>query len=429
MVITGSSRVRFTCIAGITCLLLVTADPSVAQVVSGTISGIVVDSADAVVPGASVTLINEGTQAARGEKSDRGGHFVFTATPPGNYTIRISAPGFTTVERTGNVLVANSKLDIGQVGLTVGQTKESISVSAQAELAQTGSAENSAVLTLDQLANIQDRSRDVMGLLSLLPGVVSGTVYNVPNGPGYGNVAPNIMGHPANWTVATVDGLVSNDAGNAEFFSSPDLDSLDEAQVQITNYDAEYSGNGGAVVNLITKAGTNKFHGSGYWYNRNEDYNANNFFNNLQGLPRPLYRYNTVGGDLGGPIPIKSLRDRLFFFYSIENWHVTTPNAAGQLTMPTAAERTGDFSQTIDLNGALIPIKDPLNGGAAFPGNIVPASRINATGQAMLNLFPLPNQLNRTVTKGNYNDQFQTSLSQPKTKPGFPSRLATFRQR
>ena len=212
---------RFSCLAGITCLVLVTADPSVAQVVSGTISGIVVDSADAVVPGASVTLVNEGTQAARGEKSDRGGHFVFTAIPPGNYTIRISAPGFTTVERTGNVLVANSKLDIGQVGLTVGQTKESISVSAQAELAQTGSAENSAVLTLDQLANIQDRSRDVMGLLSLLPGVVSGTVYNVPNGPGYGNVAPNIMGHPANWTVATVDGLVSNDAGNADFLAVP----------------------------------------------------------------------------------------------------------------------------------------------------------------------------------------------------------------
>jgi hypothetical protein len=390
-----------------------------AQVVSGTISGIVVDSSNASIRDASVVLTNEGTKATREVKTDASGRFVFTAVLPGTYSIRFTATGFSTVERTGNVLVANSTLDVGQVALQLGQTRETIQVTAQAELVQTGSSENSGVLTVDQLANLQDRSRDVMGLLNLLPGVASGAVYNIPNGPGYGNVAPNIMGHPANWSQATVDGLVSNDAGNAEFFSSPDLDSLDETQVQITNYDAEYSGNGGAVVNLITKAGTNQFHGSGYWYNRNEDYNADNFFNNAQHLARPLYRFNTVGGDIGGPVPIRKLRDRLFFFYSVENWHVKTPNAVGQLTMPTAAERTGNFSQSVDLNGALIPIKDPLNGGAPFPGNIVPASRINPTGQAILNLFPLPNQLNRALSNGNYNYEFQTDLSQPKTNQVF----------
>ena len=395
-------------------LLLAFAVPVQAQMISGTISGSIVDASGADIGGASVTLTNEGTGAAREIRTDHNGLFAFAAVQPGIYSIRISAAGFGTVERTGNVLTANSHLELGQLPLSVGQAQQSITVSAQTQLVQVGNSENAALISNKDLDILSARSRDVMGLLSLLPGVAAGSVYEVPNGPGYGNAAPNIMGHPNNWAVASIDGLVSNDAGSATYFSSPVMDALEEVQVQLNNYDAQYAGNGGAVINLITKAGTTQYHGTGYWFNRNEDYNANNFFNNATGLTRPLYRYNAVGGTFGGPVPVRKLRNRLFFFYAIENWHVQTPNALSQLTMPTALERQGNFSQTVDLNGALIPVKDPLT-GTPFPGNVVPTSRINPSGQAILNLFPLPNQLNRSITQGNYNDQFQTTLSQPKT--------------
>src|SRR4051812_7184105 len=166
--------------------------------------------------------------------------------------IRIAASGFRTVERTGNVLLANSTLQLEPISLTVGETKESITVSAQTSLVQSGSSENSAHLSQAQLDTIGTRGRDVTSLLTLLPGVSVGAVNEVPNGPGYGNTLPNIMGHPPNWSFASVDGLAGNDLGSANFFSSPNMDSIGEVQVQLNGYQAQYGGNSGAIINLIT---------------------------------------------------------------------------------------------------------------------------------------------------------------------------------
>src|SRR4051794_30852926 len=146
------------------------------QVISGTLAGTVVDSSGAAIAGASVTLINEGTKAVREDKSDGTGRFIFTAIQPGTHTIRIAASGFRTVERTGNVLLANSTLQLEPIALTVGETKESITVSAQTNLVQSGSSENSAHLSQAQLDTIGTRGRDVTSLLTLLPGVSVGAV-------------------------------------------------------------------------------------------------------------------------------------------------------------------------------------------------------------------------------------------------------------
>ncbi|HUQ92681.1 MAG TPA: hypothetical protein VM120_13460 [Bryobacteraceae bacterium] len=214
--------------------------------------------------------------------------------------------------------------------------------------------------------------------------------------------------------MATVDGLQTNDIDAPQFFSSPNMDSLGEVQIQLSNYQAQYGGMGGAIINLITKSGTNEYHGTGYWYKRYEMFNANNYFNNATGVPLPRYRYNTLGASIGGPIPIPRMRDRLFFFYSIEDWKVKAPQALIQRTMPTAAERNGDFSQTLDLNGALIPVRDPLNAGTPFAGNIVPSNRVTPAGKAMLNVMPMPNLLDRGITRGNYNYQLQPVNDMPK---------------
>jgi hypothetical protein len=159
------------------------------------------------------------------------------------------------------------------------------------------------------------------------------------------------------------------------------------------------------------------FHGSAYWYARNKALNANDFFNNRNGQARPLYRYNTLGGTIGGPVYIpgkfNTNRDKLCFFYSREEWRIQEPRAVRRVTMPTSLERLGNYSQTLDVGGRLIPVNDPTN-GQPFAGNVVPSSRINPNGQAILNLFPQPNFLDRNLSGGNYNYQFQEITYHPK---------------
>ncbi|HUQ92680.1 MAG TPA: carboxypeptidase-like regulatory domain-containing protein [Bryobacteraceae bacterium] len=180
-------------------LLLASTGPATAQIISGTISGTVVDATDAAVVGASVTLINKGTQAIRETKADQAGLFGFASVQPGMYTLRISAAGFTTLNSTDNVLRANSLLDLGRIALAVGQTTDSVTITSRGDLVQTGSSENAALLSSRQIDNLSVRGRDVTSLLQLLPGVSVGAVNEVPNGPGYGNALPNIMGHPTSW--------------------------------------------------------------------------------------------------------------------------------------------------------------------------------------------------------------------------------------
>jgi hypothetical protein len=183
-------------------------------------------------------------------------------------------------------------------------------------------------------------------------------------------------------------------------------------KVQLNNYQAENGRNGGAMVSVVTKSGTKAYKGSAYAYARHEKLNANDFFNNRSGIAKPLYRYTTLGATLGGPVP-GSWRDKLFFFYSFENWETKTPQPVRRVTVPTALERQGDFSQSFTSAGALIVVRDP-NTGQPFPNNRIPADRISANGLALLNVFPLPNAIDRSITGGNYNYQFQESLNVPR---------------
>src|SRR2546425_6425585 len=157
----------------------------------------------------------------------------------------------------------------------------------------------------------------------------------------------------------------------------------------------------GANISLVTKSGTRDFHGLGSYFKRHEQFNANDFFNNRLGVPKQRYRYNTWTYNIGGPVYIPGKfnrnREKLFFFWSQEFW---PQKASGtyRITTPTAVERNGDFSQTLDVNNRLIQIKDPFNNGAPFPGNQIPANRIDKNGQALLKLFPIPNFFDRGIS-------------------------------
>ena len=190
---------------------------------------------------------------------------------------------------------------------------------------------------------------------------------------------------------------------------------VSEVKVLLSNYQAEYGRMAGANVSIVTKSGTRDYHGLVSYYKRHEQFNANSFFNNLNGVSKPRYRYNAWTYNFGGPIyvPGKWNRDKnkLFAFWGQEFWP-TRQGTTGNVTTPTQLERSGDFSRSFDLNGALMVIRDPQS-GQAFPGNRIPAARLDKNGQAILNRFPLPNFSNTAISRGNYNYNFSTETNNP----------------
>ncbi len=196
--------------------------------------------------------------------------------------------------------------------------------------------------------------------------------------------------------ILAVDGVVSNDMGTPSVFSSAtQMDAIGEIKVILNAYQAEYGGNGGTVVEVVSKSGGTQYHGTAYWYVRNNDFNANDFFNNRNSVARPEYRYNTEGFSLGGPIYIpghwNKEKTKLFGFYNMELLQSRIPGALTQYSMPTALERGGNFSQSYGTNGQVIPIFDPMNNKAPFPGNIIPTNRLDPNGSILLKILPLPN--------------------------------------
>ena len=396
--------------------LAVVPPDALAQSVSASVAGTVVDQTRQVIPGANVTLVSELTGDARATATNEAGAFVFSAVRPGTYTVRVELAGFATFERKNTVVPANERLSVGAIQLNVGSLSETVTLVASGTPVQTLSSERSALITSNQIQNVADRGRDVVSLLRVLPGVAYQTPSEAPGG-NFGTTTPNINGNRATWNTMTVDGVVGNDLGSPQVFSSSiNFDAIGEVQVELNNYRAEYGRNGGPVVNIVTKSGTSQFKGSTYWYKRHERLNANDFFNNRNGVAKPIYRFDTVGGTIGGPVVLPKMsagRDKLFFFYSFDGLKSLNPRPLQQVTVPSALERAGDFSQSLDTSGRLITVRDPVT-GQLFPGNVIPQSRINVNGLALLKVFPLPNALDRTLTRGNYNYNFQESLDVPK---------------
>ncbi|MFN7993933.1 MAG: carboxypeptidase regulatory-like domain-containing protein [Bryobacteraceae bacterium] len=403
---------------------------AVAQTTSGTITGTVVDQSGAIVPGAKVTITDESTRDTRDAVGSDSGEFVFAAVRPSTYTISVEKPGFQRFSQTGIVLATSQRLALGDVRLSVGQSSESVTITAQAPSVNTEGADTAPAIDQVQLNNIPVAGRDVMNLLRVLPGVgsmamapwgeipASDPAGTASNGGQFGSFTPNVGGARLFWNTVLVDGQVgSNPDFPGLFMAAISMDAVSEAKIISHNYTAEYGRNPGPTISLVTKSGTNQFHGAVYSYFRNEDLNANDFFNNRDGLPKPEYRFSTIGVALGGPIFIpghfNTDRRKLFFFFSHENWGTKLPQGITRVTVPTAAERSGDFSQSLDQSGALRVITDPTT-GAPFPGNKIPADRVNSNGLLMMNLMPLPNRLDRSVTQGAYNYEWQDSCDIPK---------------
>jgi hypothetical protein len=196
----------------------------------------------------------------------------------------------------------------------------------------------------------------------------------------------------------------------------PSMDSVAEVKVLMSAYSAE-NGRNPSSINVITKGGQADYHGQVAWYFRNEDLNANNYFSNQAGRPRQEYRYNIGSYYIGGPVyipktPINRGHKNLFFYFNQEFQNQVVSYSVNEKTVPTALERIGDFSQSVNTNGTRITVQDPLNKKAAFPGNIVPSSRIDPIGAKILALFPLPNFVDPSLAT-RYNWNYYVAASEP----------------
>jgi hypothetical protein len=269
------------------------------------------------------------------------------------------------------------------------------------------------------------KGRDFMGVLKTLPGVVDTSGRDAP---GWGSVGGLSINGRTSFNFS-YDGVTNKDTGsNSGNWSAPGLDSIGEIRVQTSNFQAEYGRSSGATITVVTKSGTRDWHGSGAFYKRDESLNANEWARNRQNLPKPIYRYDNTAWTFGGPVLLPGTdfnrgRDKLFFFWSQDLLPRTDPGALNPRTMPTALERKGDFSQTFDSQGRLINIRDPLASGtcnvvtggpACFPGNVIPANRIDAVGQSILSLMPLPNATDPTGAR-QYNYTYQTAIDHPRS--------------
>ena len=392
-------------------MVLAAATPGYGQTITGVVTGTVVDTTGAAVPRAAVTLINSGTGNRSSATTGASGDFVFPSVQPATYSVIVEAQGFKRYELKDVPVSSSERVTTGSIQLDVGALSESVTVSGQATQVQTASDERSALLDDQQMNHLMVRGRDYMGLLKTLPGVVPINDSAVLQQQS----APNaINGVRGGLTTQTVDGMVGNDPSSTNSSFTPvSMDAVAEVKVLLTNYQAEYGRSAGAIINAVTKSGTSIFHGTMYDYLRNEKLNSNEFFANRNGVKRPLYRYNVAGYTFGGPftIPRKFTRwkDKLFFFFGQEFITLTAPGSLQSVTVPTALERKGDFTQTLDVSGRVVPVTDPLS-HAQFPGNVVPASRIDANGQKLLQVFPLPNITDRTISKGNFNYNFLESI-------------------
>src|SRR5262245_3109927 len=384
-----------------------------AQEHTGTLTGTVTDEQGQVLPGATVTVVNEETRHARTTTSDAKGTFLLTALPPGSYTVKVELASFRTEERKHRVLTAASRLSLAPFRLVVG-LGESIVVEATGAEVSTEDSQHTGLITSTQIEQIQVKGRDVTTLMRLVPGVrYEDTVESL--GESFGTLVPHVSGQRRDWNTIMIDGVLGNEIGQANRMAQQiNLDAVAEIKVLLNTYRAEYGRTGGAQVQIVSKAGTSRYSGGAYYYGRHEALNANNFFNNSAGLPKARYRFNTYGVNPGGPLQRGARADKnLFFFYSLEAPLTERPGPVRRFTLPTEAERRGDFSQTLDSAGRLIVIRDPLT-GQPFPGNMIPANRINSNGQALLKLMPLPNSLDRDFTKGQFNYQTQTTAENPK---------------
>ncbi|MBI3682311.1 MAG: TonB-dependent receptor [Acidobacteria bacterium] len=387
--------------------ILIFAPALAAQTITASLEGSVRDSSGAVISGSRVQVINRATNITTRLETGPDGRFLAPSLPPGPYSVVVESPGFKKVDRSGIVLQVDQTARI-EIVMEIGAVTETVEIRAEAPLLETSSAALGQVIANRSITNLPLNQRNPYALVFLAPGVI-------------GNVAPqfnqaniSINGGRPGANEILADGIPSSPPlvnPIQGFTVYPSVDSVQEFKVQTNSYSAEFGRSSGGIINLVFKSGTNQLHGSLFEFVRNSKLDANGFFANQRGLPLANFKRNQYGVSAGGPVWIPRLyhgRNRTFFFAAFEG---LKERSQGNLTttVPAELQRGGDFSQTLNANGAQIVIFDPVTTAAAgsgfvrqaFPANLIPVSRMDPVARNVVKYYPLPNRTGDRFTGAN----------------------------
>jgi hypothetical protein len=403
-------------VASILFLLLLAARPGFPQAITGDILGTVQDPSGGVVPSAKVTLTAADTGIKFEATSDGGGNYLFAQLKPGRYSVQASKEGFQTAT------VADIDLLVGQrprvdITLQVGAVTQSIEVSAGGVVQlETQTSSMNQVTQETAVQNLPIVNRNFMGLVSLSAGVAPIGQGNSPasawTGAGQGNVTTSVAGLRESNESFIVDGIESRNARFGSANLRPSLDAIQEINVQTSNFSAEY-GKSSAVINTTLKSGSNSLHGVAYDYLQNDKLNANDFFSNLDGLPKGRVRYNDFGATIGGPVvlPHYNGRDKTFFFFSYEG--LRNPTVSNQQALdPSPAQLAGNladnsfgtgffptnssYCQSLPSSPHCVNVINPAT-GQPFPGNVIPSNLLDPVAQKWIPYWSAPNLTNAPI--------------------------------
>ncbi len=376
-------------------LLFISGLPAFSQSFTATLQGIVTDSTGAVLPGAKAVVENEATNVRQETVTNENGRYFFGTLPPGVYRLSVETAGFSRFVRSGMTLQVQQQAT-ADVTLSPGDITTSVEVSGEAPRLDSVSATLGRVVENSSVLAMPLGTRNTLDLATLTPGVSGSTGFTGTNFASNGsrNSQSDVLIDGVTVTVQEQNGGVTD----AKF--RPSVEAVQEMKVMTNSFSAEYGNTGGTVVTMVTRSGTNQFHGSAFEFLRNSALNANNFFANRSGRELVPFRRNQFGGAIGGPVLIPKVyngKDRTFFFF-----HYEATRQSSQVTVldtvPTELQKQGNFSDTRDQNGNLIRIFDPNSYGQAgsnlrtpFANNIIPQSRIDPVARYAMQFYPTAN--------------------------------------
>jgi len=409
------------CVLGLLALVLVVFPVVLrGQGAQGRITGLVLDPEGAVIPNAEVVATNEETGVATRARSNEAGVYVIPYLQPGRYRIMARAEGFKTYERRGLVLETAQELNL-DIRMELGSITETVEVTAEAPLLESTSATVGQFMDSRVVSEMPLGNRRALELARLAGAVVW------INYSGLAKPLFSLAGGRVENQMFWLDGgsIQNMRLGVGQVDIDPPVEVIREFRILQNNYSAEYGGAAGGLIVSTTKSGTNEIHGSAFEYLRNDALDAAGYFAPVQDnkkIKAPL-RYNLFGGTVGGPI----IRDKTHYFVGYEGTR-RTDEFTQTLTVPTERQRAGDFSQTFDTKGKLVPIYDPattrVEGGKTirdpFPGNVIPAARLDAVSKNLLRYWPLPNKPPTNVAGAN---NFSANRARKFTRDNVTARL------
>jgi hypothetical protein len=374
----------------------------------------VTDAQGGVVPGATIVLTSEtqGTKT-RPVVTNENGSYTVPGLSADTYTIEVTMPGFNTVSRRGVQLNGGDRVSVPALALQVTGTKEMVTVTAEAPVVQAASGERSSAMQTKQLEMLPVASHNFMEFAMIQPGL------NTQEGSNPGSQMRRTGGGGQDNVM--LDGISALDTGNNGVMGGMNLqqDAILELKVLTAGYAAEYGRSSGVQISAVTRGGSNRFRGGIYDYERNSDWNTNTWANARNGVAKTLSKQRDIGYSIGGPVGKPGGANKVFFFYTQEFRPRTSANAVNNFRLPTALERVGDFSQTLDNNGNLfnaiydassgLPKSSCVQGGVTTAcyqdGGVlgkIPLSKLYGPGLALLNQFPMPNVTQTTGSSFNY---------------------------